>query len=210
MQRPLSARRAGAYRAGSSKQQPLANPRSPRLRNPDQLRRGERYHSRASQRGVNFGRRSGVTFRRRLTARSRLSGQARTFGSRWTAFCPAISFRCRERSAAFSCEQEIAYGGDLVLSQQRRRVANACELNKLGLGPPPGHLLGGVAEQDVGDGAAQDERWAAYLVPHRPQVDVLQRALLEGDGDTRIVGEPEASRLLARTVPGQLAPLGVG
>jgi hypothetical protein len=30
---------------------PLANPRSPRLRNPDQLRRGERYHPRPSQGG---------------------------------------------------------------------------------------------------------------------------------------------------------------
>ena len=34
-------------RACSSKQQFLANPRSPRLRNPDQLRRGERYLQRA-------------------------------------------------------------------------------------------------------------------------------------------------------------------
>ena len=41
-------RRAGANRAGPFKQQLFANPRSPRLRNPDQLRRGERYGPRHS------------------------------------------------------------------------------------------------------------------------------------------------------------------
>ena len=50
----LSARRAGANRAGSSNQQLLANPRSPRPRNPDQLRRGERYRPRPSQGGGQF------------------------------------------------------------------------------------------------------------------------------------------------------------
>ncbi len=35
----------------------LAEPHSPRLRNPDQLRRGERYRPSPSQGGVNFGRR---------------------------------------------------------------------------------------------------------------------------------------------------------
>ena len=42
-------------------------PRSRRLRNPDQLRRRERYHQNTSIKGVPFGRRSGVPFQCRLT-----------------------------------------------------------------------------------------------------------------------------------------------
>ncbi len=43
------------------------NPRSPRLRNPGQLRRGERYRQAPSPKGVKIGRRCGVKFERRLT-----------------------------------------------------------------------------------------------------------------------------------------------
>src|SRR5271163_4507413 len=46
------------------------NPRSPRLRNPGQLRRGERYRQAPSPKGVKIGRRCGVKFERRLTADS--------------------------------------------------------------------------------------------------------------------------------------------
>src|SRR5215210_7570701 len=45
-----------------------ANPHSPRLRNPDQLRRGERYRQNPPLKGVKIGRRYGVKFERRLTA----------------------------------------------------------------------------------------------------------------------------------------------
>ena len=44
----MSRLRAVANHAGPPKQRLLANPRSPRLRNPDQLRRGERYGPRHS------------------------------------------------------------------------------------------------------------------------------------------------------------------
>src|SRR5438034_7480685 len=44
------------------------SPRSPRLRNPDQLRRGERYPQNPPLKGVKIGRRYGVKFERRLTA----------------------------------------------------------------------------------------------------------------------------------------------
>ena len=43
------------------------NPRSRRLRNPDQLRRRERYRPNTSLKGVKIGRRYGVKFERRLT-----------------------------------------------------------------------------------------------------------------------------------------------
>ena len=43
------------------------NPRSPRLRNPGQLRRGERYRQNPPLKGVKIGRRYGVKFERRLT-----------------------------------------------------------------------------------------------------------------------------------------------
>ena len=43
------------------------NPRSHRLRNPDQLRRRERYRQNPSLKGVKIGRRSGVKIGRRLT-----------------------------------------------------------------------------------------------------------------------------------------------
>jgi hypothetical protein len=43
------------------------NPRSRRLRNPDQLRWRERYRQNTSIKGVPFGRRSGVPIQRRLT-----------------------------------------------------------------------------------------------------------------------------------------------
>src|SRR6267378_935268 len=43
------------------------NPRSPRLRNPGQLRRGERYRQNPPLKGVKIGRRCGVKFERRLT-----------------------------------------------------------------------------------------------------------------------------------------------
>ncbi|MET4218278.1 hypothetical protein ABIB00_003496, partial [Bradyrhizobium sp. LB14.3] len=39
-----------------------------RLRNPDQLRRCERYHQNPPLEGVKIGRRYGVKFERRLTA----------------------------------------------------------------------------------------------------------------------------------------------
>src|SRR5471032_3389505 len=44
------------------------NPRSPRLRNPGQLRRGERYRQNPPLKGVKIGRRYGVKFASRLTA----------------------------------------------------------------------------------------------------------------------------------------------
>src|ERR1700732_3436278 len=43
------------------------SPRSHRLRNPDQLRRRERYRQNPSPKGVKIGRRCGVKFERRLT-----------------------------------------------------------------------------------------------------------------------------------------------
>src|SRR5450631_3505489 len=46
------------------------NPRSPRLRNPGQLRRGERYRQNPPLKGVKIGRRYGVKFERRLTSKS--------------------------------------------------------------------------------------------------------------------------------------------
>src|SRR4029077_20951543 len=46
------------------------NPRSPRLRNLGQLRRGERYRQNPPLKGVKIGRRSGVKFERRLTAKN--------------------------------------------------------------------------------------------------------------------------------------------
>src|ERR1700730_2976941 len=45
-----------------------ANARSRRLRNPEQLRRRERYRQSTPLKGVKIGRRSGVKFERRLTA----------------------------------------------------------------------------------------------------------------------------------------------
>ena len=48
------------------------NPRSRRLRNPDQLRRRERYRQNPPIKGVQFGRRYGVRFQRRLTTQHRL------------------------------------------------------------------------------------------------------------------------------------------
>ena len=50
------------------------NPRSRRLRNPDQLRRRERYRQDPSLKGVPFGCRSGVPIQRRLTFRPRSTG----------------------------------------------------------------------------------------------------------------------------------------
>src|SRR5476651_2734975 len=47
------------------------NPRSPRLRNPGQLRRGERYRQNPPLKGVKIGRRYGVKFERRLTEEER-------------------------------------------------------------------------------------------------------------------------------------------
>ena len=46
---------------------PAGKPRSRRLRNPDRLRRRERYHQTPPTKGVNIGRRSGVKVERRLT-----------------------------------------------------------------------------------------------------------------------------------------------
>ena len=46
---------------------PSWKPRSPRLGNPDQLRRGERYRQTSSLKGVKIGRRYGVRFASRLT-----------------------------------------------------------------------------------------------------------------------------------------------
>src|SRR6187402_2565058 len=43
------------------------SPRSPRLRNPGQLRRAERYRQNPPFKGVKIGRRCGVKFERRLT-----------------------------------------------------------------------------------------------------------------------------------------------
>src|ERR1700710_3064829 len=54
------------------------NPRSPRLRNPDQLRRGERYRQNPPLKGVKIGRRYGVKFERRLTAGAGLATVTRT------------------------------------------------------------------------------------------------------------------------------------
>jgi hypothetical protein len=45
----------------------VGHPRSHRLRNPDQLRRRERYRQNPSPKGVKVGRRYGVKFERRLT-----------------------------------------------------------------------------------------------------------------------------------------------
>src|ERR1700681_3849761 len=47
------------------------SPRSHRLRNPDQLRRRERYRQNPSPKGVKIGRRSGAKIERRLTANLR-------------------------------------------------------------------------------------------------------------------------------------------
>src|SRR6267142_2785386 len=52
------------------------NPRSPRLRNPGQLRRGERYRQNPPLKGVKIGRRCGVKFERRLTDRGSLRRDA--------------------------------------------------------------------------------------------------------------------------------------
>ena len=51
------------------------SPRSPRLRNPGQLRRGERYRQNPPLKGVKIGRRYGVKFERRLTGASECSSQ---------------------------------------------------------------------------------------------------------------------------------------
>src|SRR5882672_1462090 len=51
----------------------LHDPRSLRLRNPDQLRRRERYRQNPPLKGVKIGRRYGVKFERRLTAKRPLS-----------------------------------------------------------------------------------------------------------------------------------------
>src|SRR4030081_3210877 len=48
------------------------SPRSHRLRNPDQLRRRERYRQNPSPKGVKIGRRCGAKFERRLTIRDRV------------------------------------------------------------------------------------------------------------------------------------------
>src|ERR1700693_3689317 len=50
------------------------NPRSPRLRNPGQLQRGERYRQNTPLKGVKIGRRYGVKFERRLTKDGSISG----------------------------------------------------------------------------------------------------------------------------------------
>src|SRR5277367_197054 len=64
------------------------NPRSPRLRNPGQLRRGERYRQNPSLEGVKIGRRYGVKFERRLTYKEerltvrKRGGRKRALGTR--------------------------------------------------------------------------------------------------------------------------------
>src|SRR5271166_1173185 len=52
------------------------NPRSRRLRNPDQLRQRERYRPNPSFKRVKIGRRSGVKFGSRLTTRHGKGAQA--------------------------------------------------------------------------------------------------------------------------------------
>src|SRR6516225_4152296 len=56
------------------------NPRSRRLRNPDQLRRRKRYRQDSWQEGVKIGRRSGVNFASRLTVKHHWYGET----SPWT------------------------------------------------------------------------------------------------------------------------------
>jgi hypothetical protein len=58
------------------------------------------------------------------------------------------------KSTATPPKQEMAHGADLVLGQERGRVADPGELDHLAFGPPPRHLLGGFASEEVGIGAA--------------------------------------------------------
>ena len=58
--------------------------------------------------------------------------------------------------------------------------------------------------------AAENQRRAANGFPHRPQVDVVDGALVEGVADPRIVSEaPTPARLLAGAVARHLAELDV-
>ena len=67
------------------------NPRSPCLRNPGQLRRGERYRQNPPLKGVKIGRRSGVKFERRLTAVVRRCFQAVSLPPHTAHFSTAAS-----------------------------------------------------------------------------------------------------------------------
>ena len=80
-----------------SQQQQPNHPRSRRLRNPDQLRRREHYRPDSSPKGVKIGRRSGVKFARRLTAKTGTARNAAVifWASLWIGWRTLISLPSR-------------------------------------------------------------------------------------------------------------------
>ena len=57
-------------------------------------------------------------------------------------------------------------------------MADARELDELGLWPPPRHRLGGFAGEEIRLRAAQKQRRTADRLPSRPEIDILKRARL--------------------------------
>src|SRR5581483_12308793 len=76
-----------------------------------------------------------------------------------------------------SAEQEVADDRDLVRVDQRGRVADAGDLDQLRARAALGHRARGLAREQVGGLAAQQERRAADRVVELPQLDVLVRVL---------------------------------
>jgi hypothetical protein len=70
-------------------------------------------------------------------------------------------------------------------------VAAARELHEFDAPrPAPRHLRGGIAQQQVGFRAADDQDRQRDRVPDRPEVDVGRRRRPEGLADRRVVVQP--------------------
>lgn len=95
---------------------------------------------------------------------------------------------------------------DLLLAHQRRRMPAPGKLDQLGLRAASGHLLGGLAGQQVRMLATQHQDRAGYCIPDRPEIDIVHR-LLEHVANGRIVMQRVGAVLLAdRRVQGELRP----
>src|SRR6267378_161772 len=85
------------------------NPRSPRLRNPGQLRRGERYRQNPPLKGVKIGRRCGVKFERRLTGHKKAEELVR---KAWNANIHVPAVLSGKKNAKPSTNGYVTMGGE--------------------------------------------------------------------------------------------------
>src|SRR5205807_1294908 len=73
------------------------------------------------------------------------------------------------------------------------------------------HRLGIAAAQNVGLRAAQYQGRAADRIPGWPQIDIVDRPLLEGFGELRVVSETKTSiRFLPRRMNRKVVPMRIG